>query len=101
LLDKEDEAALKMIKFDAIECSTRCSKMFDLWLTRRPEADWKHLINAIRRIHLDNLASDIERLFVTGKTSEEVATVDQPVLQADQQTVGSSLSFLQASHNGM
>jgi len=69
----------------------RCSEMFKLWLERRPEASWRHLINAIRRIRLDNLASDIERLFVT----EEISTVDQPVLQADQQ------SLLQVSHNGM
>jgi len=97
LLDEKDEAALKMIKYNATESSTCCSRMFDLWLTRRPEASWRHLINAVRRIRLENLASDIERLFVTGETSEEVATVDQPVLQADQQ----SSNLLQASHNGM
>jgi len=102
LLEEKDVPALQAIKSNVTaECSTRCSEMFKLWLERRPEASWRHLINATRRINLGTLASDIEKLFITGKTSKEVATVDRPVLQADQETLGQSSSLLQESHNGM
>ena len=102
LLEEKDVPALQTIKSNVTECSTRCSEMFKLWIERQPEASWRHLINAIRRINLGTLAFDIEKLFVTGKTSEEVATVDQQVLQADQQALGQSSSLqAYASQNGM
>ena len=93
LLEKEDVPALLTIKSDVSECSDRCSKMFNLWLERRPKASWSNLIEALKLIHQDKLASDIVDLLSIRKQSEEVGTVD------GQQTFGQDL--LQVSHSGM
>ena len=93
LLEKEDVAALLAIKSDVSECSERCSKMFNLWLERRPKASWSNLIEALKLIHQNKLASDIVDLLSIRTQSGEVGTVD------GQQTLGQDL--LQVSHNGM
>ena len=37
-----------------------CSRMFQLWLQRKPNASWKQLIMALKEINLNTLASQIE-----------------------------------------
>ena len=78
LLDQKDVASLNAIKSDATKpLSERCSEMFKLWRERQPNASWRRLIIAMRRIRMDNLANDVEKLLARW----EVAGVDQQVLQ--------------------
>ena len=74
LFDQKDVAALNVIKSDIPESTKRCSEMFKLWLERQPDASWRRLIIALRNIHMDCLASDVEKLLE--QTSEKVATAD-------------------------
>ena len=77
LLDQKHVAALNVIKCDVTESTMRCSEMFKLWIQRQPRASWRHLIIAMKEIHMENLASAVEKLLV----NEEDATVDQQVVQ--------------------
>ena len=43
-----------------VEC---CSSMFELWIQTRPNASWKTLIEALKKLNLTNLAAQVERLF--------------------------------------
>ena len=90
LLDKKHIAALSAVKSDVTECTARCSKMFELWLERQPEASWRHLIRALQQIHMNTLASDIEKLFSIEQKSEVVTTTEQ-ILQSGQQAHQPSL----------
>ena len=94
LLNEEDVPALQAIeasKDDHIVC---CTKMFKLWLERQPKASWRHLIKALEKIHLNKLASDMERLLVD-QVNKEIATkhaeISQRVSQDDQLAVEQSL----------
>ena len=52
--------ALGVIKHDnhnVVEC---CSAMFQLWCERQTTASWRQLIEALRQLQLNNLASQIE-----------------------------------------
>ena len=74
LLNEKDTEALYRIKSDATECSVRCSEMFKLWLERQTGASWRCLLLAMRQIHMDNLAFDIEKLLLTEQACEESPT---------------------------
>ena len=83
LLDQNDVTKLNVIKSDTTKIlSERCSEMFKLWLQRRPgpDASWRCLITALKKIDMNNLAYDVEKLL----TSEGVATIDQQVMQEGQ-----------------
>ena len=97
--DEKDVAALYAIQSDATESKTCCSKMFQLWLERRPEASWRRLVKALKQIHMNSLASNIEKLLLAEQTSEEVAKTDQ-VLQ-DSQLTQPSTAAEQKPHYGM
>ena len=84
LLDKIHVAALSAVKSDVTECTARCSKMFELWLERQPEASWRRLIKALQQIHMNTLASDIEKLFSIEQKSEVVTTTEQNLLSGQQ-----------------
>ena len=86
LLDQKDVSGLYTIESDVTECSVRCSRMFRLWLERQPEASWRRLITAMKKIRMDSLASDVERLLLLEQTSKETATVDQQVWRQGQHT---------------
>ena len=78
LLEQKDVAALNMIKSDATKSlSERCSEMFKLWRERQTDASWRRLIIAMRKIRMDNLATDVEKSLARW----EVARVDQQLLQ--------------------
>ena len=89
LLDNENVTALHVIKSDATKgLNERCSEMFTLWLNRQPKASWRNLVMALKKIHMDTLASDVEKLLE--QTSEEIDTADRQILQEDQRTQLSS-----------
>ena len=91
LLQNKDVAALETIKNNTTELNVRCSEMFKLWLNREPEASWRKLIDALKQIHQNKLAFDIENLLSVRQANEETAAVNQ-TLTADQPTL--------TQHNG-
>ena len=81
LLDQKYVTELNTIRFDVTKRPReRCSEMFEVWLERQPRASWRRLITALKKIHMNNLASDVEKMLI----NEEVATVDQQVMQEGQ-----------------
>ena len=84
LLDQKDVAALNTIKSDVNKSlSQRCSEMFKLWLERQPDASWRHLIIALKKIRMDKLASNVERLLAS---ESGITTVGHQVSQEGQHT---------------
>ena len=61
LLEQEDEGKLKQIKNnnpnDVEEC---CTEMFVLWLEKYRTATWNRLIQALKEVNLNNLATEVE-----------------------------------------
>ena len=92
LLQEKDIKALDMIRNNKANLAVCCSEMFRLWLGRQPKASWRKLIDALKQIHLNQLAFDVEGLLSVRQTSEEAGTVN-PILTADQPTL--------TQHNGM
>ena len=41
-----------------------CSSLFQLWLQKQPNASWRQLIEALKKISLNRLATDIERKLI-------------------------------------
>ena len=74
LLEPEDEADLNQIQHgshrDVSEC---CKQMFRLWLERCPDATWEHLIQVLREVGLNHLATKIDGMLQ--KTESILATV--------------------------
>ena len=68
LLAEEDVQALDEIQnYYPRDVSMCCTKMFQLWLDRQPEASWRQLIQALREpnINLEELANTIEQKLTT------------------------------------
>ena len=68
LLAEEDVQALDEIQNNyPRDASTCCTKMFQLWLDRQPEASWRQLIQALREpnIKLEELANTIEQKLIS------------------------------------
>ena len=68
LLAEEDVKALDEIRSNyPRDASTCCTKMFQLWLDRQPEASWRQLIEALREpnIELKELANTIEQKLIS------------------------------------
>lgn len=83
LLEEKGAAALNVIKSNVTESTMRCAEMFRLWLERQPDASWRRLITAMKKIRMHTLASDVEELLA----SKEAVTVDQrQILQEGQHT---------------
>ena len=83
LLEEKDAAALNVIKSNVTGSTMRCAEMFRLWLERQPDASWRRLITAMKKIRMHTLASDVEKLLA----SKEAVTVDQrQILQEGQHT---------------
>ena len=70
LLEPEDEGKLNEIQSnhpkDNGEC---CKQMFQLWLQRCPHGTWNQLIEALREIKLNQLASKIDSMLITTQGS--------------------------------
>ena len=72
LLEQEDEATLKQIKSDnPSDVGECCKEMFELWLSKCSTATWDQLIQALREVDLNNLATTIEGMLedTAGATS--------------------------------
>ena len=68
LLAEEDVQALDEIqRNNPRDVSTCCTKMFQLWLERQPDASWRQLIQALREpnIEMNELANTIEQKLVS------------------------------------
>jgi len=65
LLEQEDEQKLHGIKInnpkDANEC---CKEMFQLWLEKCSNASWNQLVQALREVELNNLATKVEEMLM-------------------------------------
>ena len=64
LLADEDILALDEVQKNyPRDASTCCTKMFQLWLKRQPEASWRQLIQALKEpsIEMNELANTIEQ----------------------------------------
>ena len=65
LLEQEDEEALKEIESNnPTDVGVCCKKMFELWLSKCSSATWDQLIQALREIKLNNLATRIEGMLI-------------------------------------
>ena len=71
LLNEKDTEALYTIKSSVTDCSVRCLEMFKLWLERQTRASWRCLITAMKQIHMNKLAFDIENLLLIEQRCEE------------------------------
>ena len=70
LLDVEDEAVLNTIETNHPGDANKCTAtMLQLWLTRKRDASWDQLIQALRvtNIKLEALALKIEGMLTEGK----------------------------------
>ena len=47
-----------------------CSSLFSLWLQRQPEANWKQLIDALIKIKLNLLASEIKKSLILSEQQQ-------------------------------
>ena len=65
LLEQEDEDELNSIESsnpnDVNKC---CKEMFQLWLRKCTNATWKQLIQALKEVELNNLATTIEGMLM-------------------------------------
>ena len=64
--------------------------MFKLWLERLPEASWRRLIEGLKQIRMNKLASEIEELL---SSSEEIATTHTTDQQVGSLGKTSSLAY--------
>ena len=61
LLEQEDEAKVNEIETNnPSDVSKCCKEMFQLWLEKCTNATWNQLIQALREVDLNNLATTIE-----------------------------------------
>ena len=65
--DKNLQALDEIEKNYPRDASTCCTKMFQLWLERQPEASWRQLIQALREpnIEMNELAITIEQKLIS------------------------------------
>ena len=50
---------LDVIKKDNTESEECCTKMFKIWLDRKPDAGWSHLIATLEKIKLNTAAKKL------------------------------------------
>ena len=61
---------------DIVSC---CSRMFQIWLERQPNASWKQLIEALKEVDLNHLATQIEGMLMP---SNDTAAASASVVPA-------------------
>ena len=67
LLDSKYKIELDKIEENYGNKEKKCRKMFSKWLNTDELASWEKLIEAVRIVQLNNVASDIEQLLLKGK----------------------------------
>ena len=50
--------------------------MFTEWRQRTPKASWKQLIEALKVIHLNQLATELEELLISNSPQEGMMVID-------------------------
>ena len=66
LLEVEDLHALDEIhKNYPRDVGMCCTKMLQLWLERQPDASWEQLLQALKKVEMNELASTIEQEFLS------------------------------------
>ena len=62
LLEPEDIQALDEIQRNyPRDVSMCCTKMLQLWLERQPDATWEQLIQALKEVEMNELASNVQQ----------------------------------------
>ena len=62
LLEPEDIHALDEIQKNyPRDVGMCCTKMLQLWLDKQPEASWEQLLQALKEVEMNDLASNIEQ----------------------------------------
>ena len=59
-----DSAVLDLIMVNSRDSCECCTKMFNQWIQRQPDATWKQLIEALNRCDLIQLAVNIKKLLL-------------------------------------
>ena len=68
LLEQEDEEKLNEIKINnPSDVGERCKEMFQLWLRKCADATWNQLIQALKEVELNNVATTIEGMLIPAK----------------------------------
>ena len=60
---------------------TCCSSLFQLWLQRKPNATWRHLIEALNIAGINYLATEIEGMLEPSAVSTYKTETTQPQIQ--------------------
>ena len=70
LLEQDDVYVLDVINVNSRSNVESCSKMFTEWRQRTPTASWKKLIEALKQVNLNRLASDLEELLMPSSVQQ-------------------------------
>ena len=60
---------------------TCCSSLFRQWLQRKPNATWKHLIEALNIAGIDDLATEIEGILEPSAVLTDKTETTKPQIQ--------------------
>ena len=56
-----------------------CLRMFNEWRQRNPKASYRHLIDGLKEVNLIQLASEVEKLFISSVDSSTEEKDDVPL----------------------
>ena len=71
-MEQKDVHILEIIQVDNSNSVKRCcTEMFTKWRQRTPKASWKQLIAALKRLNLNQLASELEGLLMAPSQESE------------------------------
>ena len=66
---------LDVIKADNVNVTECCSKMLTLWRQRQTDASWSQLIEALKRLKLNRIATEIEKRLKSTEQEDKVTGV--------------------------
>ena len=72
LFDAGDDVVLDTIKENNHDNTDKCTaEMLKLWLARKPQASWNHLLEVFRQPHIqmNSLATKIEEMLYKGTST--------------------------------
>ena len=76
LLEAEDLHALDEIQKNyPRDVGMCCTKMLQLWLERQPDASWEQLLQALKEVKMNDLASSIEQELLSANKGKLFVTV--------------------------
>ena len=72
LLDTKDNHELILIHQNHQGISIdKCKELLDLWTTRAYEPKWEQVVLALRKVKLNNLATELERAIASEQPGQE------------------------------